>query len=89
MIFLFSLSNSRQHSVNADVAADVNSKIIVSRRHFFADVIFSLTSKVENYQKKNWRKIPTPKQICAYYIFEGILKIFSNIYALLFIFSKL
>ena len=56
MIFLFSLSNSRQHSVNADVAADVNSKIIVSRRHFFADVIFSLTSKVENYQKKKLEK---------------------------------
>ena len=36
-----SLSNSRRHSANADVIADVKSKIIVSRRHFFADVIFS------------------------------------------------
>ena len=52
MIFLFSLSNLRQHSANADVAADVNSKIVVSRRHFFADVIFSPTSKIQNYQKK-------------------------------------
>ena len=33
---LDSLSNSRRHSANADVIADVKSKIIVSRRHFFA-----------------------------------------------------
>ena len=37
---LNSLSNSRRHSANADVIADVKSYIIVSRRHFFADVIF-------------------------------------------------
>ena len=34
-----SLSNSRQHSTNADVIADMKSKIIVSRQHFFADMI--------------------------------------------------
>ena len=38
-----SLSNSRRHSANADAIADVKSKIIVSRRHFFADVIYSAT----------------------------------------------
>ena len=38
---IFSLSNSRRHSANADVIAEVKSKIIVSRRRFFADVIFS------------------------------------------------
>ena len=48
----YSHSYSRQHSANADVIADVKSKIIVSRQHFFADVIFSTTSEVQNYQNK-------------------------------------
>ena len=39
--------------------------------------------------KYNRKKIPIPKQIRACYIFQGMLKIFSNIYASLFIFSKL
>ena len=43
--------------------------------------------RVQNYQ--NERKIPIPKQIRAYYIFQGNLQIFSNIYASLFIFRKL
>ena len=45
-----SLSNSSQHSANADVIAYMKSKILVSRQHFFSDVIFSATSKVQNYQ---------------------------------------
>ena len=49
---VYSLSNSRRHSANADVIADVKSKIIESRRHFFADVIFFTTWKVQNYQNK-------------------------------------
>ena len=53
---LNSLSNSRRHSANADVIADVKSKIIVSRRHFFADVIFSATLKVQKYQNKTGEK---------------------------------
>ena len=53
-----SLSNSRRHSANADV----KSKIIVSRRHFFADVIFSPTSKVQNYQNKTREKSLNPKK---------------------------
>ena len=44
------LSNSRWHSANADVIADVKSNITVSRWHFFVDVIFSATLKVQNYQ---------------------------------------
>ena len=56
MCYFFSLSNSRRHSANADVIADVKSKIIVSHRHFFADVIFSATSKVQNYQNKTREK---------------------------------
>ena len=39
----YSLSNSRRYSANADAIADVKSKINVSRRHFFADVIYSAT----------------------------------------------
>ena len=36
-----SLSNSHRHSANANMIADVKSKIIVSRQHFFfADMIF-------------------------------------------------
>ena len=73
---------------NADIIADAKSKIIVSRLQFFADEIFSNPSKVQNYQNKTG-KTPIPKQILAYYVFQGILKIFSNIYALFFIFSKL
>ena len=38
-----SLSNSHRHSANADAIADMKSKIIVSRRHFFANVIYSTT----------------------------------------------
>ena len=37
------------NSPNADVITNAKSKIIVSRRLFFADVIFSATSKVQNY----------------------------------------
>ena len=47
-----SLSNSRWHSVNANVIADVKSKLIVSHQHFFANVIFSATLKVQSYQNK-------------------------------------
>ena len=43
-IFIFSQSsNSRRHLANAVTIADVKSKIIVSRWHFFANVIYSAT----------------------------------------------
>ena len=57
-----SLSNSRRHSANADVIADMKSKITVSRRNFFADVIFSPTSKVQNYQNKTREKFLNPNK---------------------------
>ena len=38
--------------------------------------------KSSKLSKQNCRKIPIPKQIHTYYIFQGILKIFSNTYAL-------
>ena len=40
-------------------------------------------------QKSKTIKIPIPEQIRAHYIFQGILKTFLKIYALLFIFRKL
>ena len=43
-LFLYiSLSKSRRHLANTDAIADVKSKFIVSRRHFFADVIYYTT----------------------------------------------
>ena len=85
---LDSLSTSRWHSANADVIADVKSKIIVSRRHFFADVIFSATSRKFRTIKIKSEKTPlyTQTNTC---IFQGILRIFSNVYALRFICSEL
>ena len=58
---VLSLSNLRRYSANADVTADVKSKI-VSRRHFFADMIFSATSKVPNYQNKTGDKSLYPNK---------------------------
>ena len=42
--------------------ADVKSKIIVSHQHFFADMIFSATSKVQNYQNKTGEKYLYPSK---------------------------
>ena len=58
----FSLSNSRWHSANADMIADMKSKITVSHRQFFADVTFSAPSKVQNYQNKNREKSLYPNK---------------------------
>ena len=41
-----------RHLANADVIAEVKRKITVSRQHFVADVIFSASPKVHNYQNK-------------------------------------
>ena len=56
------LSNSLQYSANADVIADVKSKITVSRRHFFVNAIFSAPSKVQNYQNKTRKKFLYPNK---------------------------
>ena len=42
--------------------ANVKNKISVSRQHFFADVIFSATSKVQNYQNKTGAKFLYPNK---------------------------
>ena len=82
-MYLYSLSNSRWHLAKDVVIADAKRKIIVSRWHFFADEIFSGISKFKTI------KILTPKQICAQYLFQVVLKTFLNIFVLLFIFRKL
>ena len=53
---LGSLSNSHQHSANADVIADMKSKITASCWHFFADMVLSATSEVQKYQNKTREK---------------------------------
>ena len=58
----FSLSNSRRHSANADMIADVKSKISVSPWHFFVGMIFSTTSKGQNYQNKTREKSLNPNK---------------------------
>ena len=51
-IYGTTVSNLGRHSAKADVIADMKSKIILSRWQFCTDVIFSATSKVQNYQNK-------------------------------------
>ena len=46
----------QNHLANANMISDVKSKITVSHWHFFADVIFSFTSIVQNYQNKTGEK---------------------------------
>ena len=72
-----SLSNSRRHSANADV----KSKIIVSRRHFFADVIFSATLQKFKTIKIKPEKIPlyTQTNTCLLHISRNFKDIFKYI----------
>ena len=65
-----SLSDSCRHSVNADVVTDVKSKIIVLHQHFFADVIFFATSKVQNYQKTREKSLYPNKYVLTTYFKE-------------------
>ena len=68
---LTSLSNSRQHLANANIIADVKSKIITPSWHFLVDMIFSATSKVQNYQNKTEVKSLSPsKHMLATYFKE-------------------
>ena len=71
VVSVFSLSNSRLHSANADVIADMKSKITVSCRHIFVDVVFSATSKVPNYQYKTGEESLYPnKSVLTIYFME-------------------
>ena len=78
---IISLSNSHRHSANADMIADVKSKIIVSRRHFFADMIFSATSQKFKTIKIKPEKIPlyTQTNACLLHISRNFKDIFKYI----------
>ena len=71
---LFSLSNSHWHSANADV----KSKIIVSRRNFFADVIFFATWKVQYYQNKSGEKSLYPNNYVLTRYFKEFYRYFQT-----------
>ena len=66
-----SLSNSLRHSANVDMITDVKSKIIISRWHFFANVIFFTTSKIQNDQNKTWEKDLYPRKYVLTTYFKG------------------
>ena len=64
-----SLPNPRRRLANAEVIADVKSKIIVSLRHIFADVIFSATStKFKTIKIKLEKNIYTQANTCLLHI---------------------
>ena len=75
------LSNSRGQSANVDVIADVKSKIIVLRRHFFADLIFSATSQKFKTIKIKPEEIPlyTKTNTCLLHISRNFKDIFKYI----------
>ena len=75
----FSLPNSCQHSANADVFADMKSKIIVSCWYFFADMVFSATSKVQNYQNKTGEKSLNSNKYCLLHISRNFKDTFRYI----------
>ena len=77
-VFLFDWSDS-----------DVKSKIIVSRRHFLPTLFFLPLQKFKTIKTKLEKNSYTQTNARVYYIFQETLDIFSNIYALLFIFNKL
>ena len=81
VLFIFicdiSLSNSRWYSANADVVADLKSKIIVSRRHLFADVIVLPLQKFKTIKRQQEKNPYTQTNTYLLHIsknFKGIFK---------------
>ena len=68
------LTTSAFSKCQRDCQRNVKCKTIVSRRHFFADVIFSATSKVQNYQNKTPEKSFYPSK----YVLTTYLKEFQR-----------
>ena len=77
------LSNSCRHLANADVIANVKSIIIVSRWRFFADMIFSATSKVQNHQNKTGEKSLYPSK----YVLTAYFKEFKRYFPIYMLYS--
>ena len=78
-----SLSNSYRHSANADVIADVKRKIIVTRWHFFADVVCSASSKIQNWRKiykyKKYKIYTQQTKTCLLHISRSLIDILKHI----------
>ena len=77
-----SLSNSRRHLPNADVIPNVKSKIIISRQHFFAKVIFSVISIIQNYYDKATENSLYPQNVLITYFKE-----FQRYFQIYFLYS--
>ena len=73
-MYLYSLSNSRWHSEKAVVIANVKSKIIVSRRHYFCRGDFLWHFKIQNYQNPY-----TQTNMCSILISKNFKDIFKYI----------
>ena len=71
-----SLSDSHWHLANVNVIANVKSKITVSCQQFSSDVIFSATSKVQNYQIKPEKNPYTQANMCLLHISKNFIYIF-------------
>ena len=80
-----SLSNSRRHLPNADVIPNVKSKIIISRQHFFAKVIFSVISIIQNYYDKATENSLYPQNMCLLHISRSFKDIFNYIFFTLYL----
>ena len=72
---IFSLSNSRRHLANADM----KSKIILSRRQFFADVIFLPLRKFRTIKIKLEKNSYTQTNVCLLHISRNFKDIFKYI----------
>ena len=72
---IFSLSNSRRHLANVDM----KSKIILSRRQFFADVIFLPLRKFRTIKKKLEKNSYTQTNVCLLHISRNFKDIFKYI----------
>ena len=83
VLFIFicyiSLSNSRRHSANADMIANLKSKIIVYHRHFFAHVIVLPLQKFKTIKIKP-EKNPYPQtNTCLRHISRNFKCIFKYV----------
>ena len=77
--FINSLSNSNQHSANADMIADVKSKIIVLCRHFLPTWFFLPHQKFKTIKIKLEKKTYTQVNTCLLHISRNLKDIFKYI----------
>ena len=76
--FINSLSNSCQHSANANMIAEVTRKITVSHWHFFANMTFLPLQKFKTIKKKLEKKSYTQTYTYLLHISRNFKDIFKN-----------